>query len=75
VPQAVFPYHDWLDKDKGMSQVLTPDRDGDGKGDAFHGAGLTEHTITVYTSDIRWVARAGAGAGAGTGAWVRFRVS
>ena len=52
-PQAVFPCHNWLDKKNGLSVELTPDRDGDGKGDGFFGGPLTEHTITVYTSDVR----------------------
>ena len=52
--QAVFPYHEWLDKKHGLSVDLTPDRDGDGKGDGYFGKDLTEHTITVYTSDMRY---------------------
>jgi len=50
----VFPYHEWLDKKHGLSVDLTPDRDGDGKGDGYFGKDLTEHTITVYTSDMRY---------------------
>ncbi|KAJ9526209.1 hypothetical protein QJQ45_009677 [Haematococcus lacustris] len=59
--QAVFPYHNWLDKEHGLSVLLTPDRDGDGKGDALVDADLTDYTVTTYTSDIR---------GAGTDATV-----
>ncbi|GFH09154.1 uncharacterized protein mot51 [Haematococcus lacustris] len=51
--QAVFPYHNWLDKEHGLSVLLTPDRDGDGKGDALVDADLTDYTVTTYTSDIR----------------------
>lgn len=54
-PQAVFPFHNWIDKEHGLSVVLTPDRDGDGKGDALIAANMTEYTITVYTSDMRCV--------------------
>ncbi len=53
--QAVFPYHNWIDKEHGLSQLLTPDRDGDGKGDALVGGPIVEYTITTYTSDIRCV--------------------
>lgn len=49
----MFPYHNWLDKKNGLTQELTPDRDGDGKGDAYLGGPLTEHTVTVCTSDMR----------------------
>uniref|UniRef100_A0A7S3VHN2 PLAT domain-containing protein n=1 Tax=Dunaliella tertiolecta TaxID=3047 RepID=A0A7S3VHN2_DUNTE len=51
--RAVFPYNNWLDKEHGLSVDLTPDRTGDGKGDGYFGQNLTEHTITVYTSDVR----------------------
>jgi hypothetical protein len=51
--QAVFPWHNWLDKEHGLSQLLTPDRDGDGKGDALAGGPIVEYTVTVHTSDIR----------------------
>ena len=51
----MFPHHDWLDKEHGCSVDLTPDRTGDGKGDGYFGTPLTEHTITVYTTDIRCV--------------------
>ncbi|GLC44364.1 hypothetical protein PLESTF_000049800 [Pleodorina starrii] len=51
--QAVFPYHNWIDKERGLSQLLTPDRDGDGKGDALVGGPIVEYTITTHTSDIR----------------------
>ncbi|KXZ56858.1 hypothetical protein GPECTOR_1g774 [Gonium pectorale] len=55
--QAVFPYHNWIDKERGLSQLLTPDRDGDGKGDALVGGPIVEYTITTYTSDLRYVCR------------------
>ncbi|KAG2499991.1 hypothetical protein HYH03_002273 [Edaphochlamys debaryana] len=51
--QAVFPFHNWIDKEHGLSHLLTPDRDGDGKGDALVGGPIVEYTITTYTSDIR----------------------
>ncbi|GFR41097.1 hypothetical protein Agub_g1741 [Astrephomene gubernaculifera] len=51
--QAVFPFHNWIDKEHGLSQLLTPDRDGDGKGDALAGGPIVEYTITTITSDMR----------------------
>jgi hypothetical protein len=51
--QAVFPFNNWIDKEHGLEVLLTPDRDGDGKGDALVGANITEYTVTVYTSDIK----------------------
>ncbi|PNH12713.1 Lipoxygenase y domain-containing protein 1 [Tetrabaena socialis] len=51
--QATFPYHNWIDKEHGLSQLLTPDRDGDGKGDALVGGPIVEYTITTLTTDIR----------------------
>ncbi len=32
----------WIDKEHGLSQLLTPDRDGDGKGDALVGGPIVE---------------------------------
>lgn len=43
----------WLDKKNGLSVTLTPDRDGDGIGDALEGGPEVEYTATIYTSDIR----------------------
>ncbi len=40
--QAVFPYNNWIDKEHGLTQLLTPDRDGDGKGDALVNASMTD---------------------------------
>ena len=34
--------------------TLTPDRDGDGVGDALEGGVEADYTVTIYTSDIRW---------------------
>ncbi len=51
--QAVFPCNRWVDKENGLEVLLTPDRDGDGVGDALVNANTTEYTITVYTSDIK----------------------
>ena len=50
-----FPHGNWLDKERGLSQELWPDRDGDGKGDAGAAGELVEYKVTVYTSDIRCV--------------------
>ncbi|KAG2450199.1 hypothetical protein HYH02_000301 [Chlamydomonas schloesseri] len=50
---AVFPWHNWIDKEHGLSQLLTPDRDGDGKGDALVGGPIVEYTICTHTTDIR----------------------
>ena len=56
----LYPNHEpltlvrWLDKDKGLSVTLTPDRDGDGVGDALEGGVEADYTVTIYTSDIRW---------------------
>ena len=50
---CVFPCNKWLDKEHGLSVTLTPDRDGDGLGDALEGGPESEYTVTVYTSDIR----------------------
>ena len=53
---VVFPHHNWLDKEHGLSALLYPDRDGDGKGDSSASAGaLVEYVVTVQTSDIRLV--------------------
>ena len=51
----------WLDKDKGLSVTLTPDRDGDGMGDALEGGVEADYTVTIYTSDIRWEGGGGGG--------------
>uniref|UniRef100_A0A383W527 PLAT domain-containing protein n=1 Tax=Tetradesmus obliquus TaxID=3088 RepID=A0A383W527_TETOB len=55
----LFPYNGWLDDKHGCSQLLWPDRDGDGKGDAAtHGSGTAaspevKYAVTVYTSAVR----------------------
>lgn len=51
--QCVFPFNNWIDKEHGLSVLLTPDRDGDGVGDALEGGPIVEFTATVYTSDMR----------------------
>ncbi|KAG1672531.1 hypothetical protein FOA52_002840, partial [Chlamydomonas sp. UWO 241] len=50
---CVFPCNRWLDKKTGLSVTLTPDRDGDGLGDALEGGTEAEYTVAVYTSDLR----------------------
>lgn len=50
---AVFPYHNWIDKEHGLSVLLWPDRDGDGKGDVAQMRDLVKYHVTVYTSDMR----------------------
>lgn len=51
---AVFPWHNWLDTKLGISQLLTPDRDGDGKGDELVGGPIVEYTVKTITSDLRY---------------------
>jgi hypothetical protein len=51
----LIPHVRWLDKEHGLSVTLTPDRDGDGVGDALEGGPEVEYTVSVYTSDIRQV--------------------
>lgn len=53
--QAVFPFSNWIDKEHGLSVLLTPDRDGDGKGDALVGTNFADYVITTFTSDVRSV--------------------
>ena len=50
---CTFPANRWLDQEHGLSVTLTPDRDGDGVGDALEGGPEADFKVTVYTSDIR----------------------
>ena len=43
----------WLSKEEGLEVLLTPDRDGDGVGDALVGAAIIDYVVTTYTSDMR----------------------
>lgn len=52
---CTFPANRWLDQEHGLSVTLTPDRDGDGVGDALEGGPEADFKVTVYTSDIRRV--------------------
>lgn len=51
---VIFPCKRWLDKQHGLEAILTPDRDGDGQGDALEGGVEVEYHVAVHTSDIRF---------------------
>ena len=51
---VTFPANRWLDKQHGLEAILTPDRDGDGQGDALEGGVEVEYNVAVHTSDIRF---------------------
>lgn len=50
---AVFPLNDWINKKAGLERILTPDADGDGKGDEAAAGVLVDYTVKVITSDIK----------------------
>ena len=50
--------------------LLTPDRDGDGIGDALEGVPETDYVVTIYTSDMRCVMDGGPGFSQAAGRWL-----